>query len=140
MKNNGVRPLLLLFLLTAALSAQQAQQAGPPASELPPILREVGFDQNLDKQIPLDVTFNDENGQSVQVGQYFGGKKPVVLNFVYYDCPMICLQTLSSLASTIKALSQEPGKDFEIVTVSFDPRETPALAFNKEEGVRRAIR
>ena len=133
MINNGVRPLFLPFVLTVALSAQQAQQAGPPASELPPILREVGFDQNLNKQIPLDVTFNDENGQSVQLGLYFGGKKPVVLNFVYYDCPVICLQTLSNLASTLRVVSQEPGRDFEIVTVSFDPRETPALAFNKKK-------
>ena len=133
MINNGVRPLFLPFVLTVALSAQQAQQAGPPASELPPILREVGFDQNLNKQIPLEVTFNDENGQSVQLGLYFGGKKPVVLNFVYYDCPVICLQTLSNLASTLRVVSQEPGRDFEIVTVSFDPRETPALAFNKKK-------
>ena len=123
--------LLLLSLLTAVVSAQQARQAGPVASELPPILREVGFDQNLDKQIPLDITFKDETGASVQIGRYFGAK-PVVLNFVYYDCPMICLQTLSSLASTIKVLSQEPGKDFEIVTVSFDPRETPPLAFSRK--------
>ena len=122
---------LLLASLSGALSAQRAPQAGPPASELPPILREVGFDQNLDQQIPLDVTFKDENGQIVQVGKYFGAR-PVVLNFVYYDCPMICLQTLSGLASTLKVLSQEPGRDFEVVTVSFDPRETPALAFNKK--------
>jgi protein SCO1 len=131
----GVGRVLTLFVIlagTGAVSAQQTQQPGPPASELPPILREVGFDQNLDKQIPLDVTFADENGQSVQVGKYFG-TKPVVLNFVYYDCPIICLQTLSSLASTLKVLSQEPGKDFVIVTVSFDPRETPALAFNKKK-------
>jgi len=123
--------LLLLLSLPVLALAQQARQAGPVASELPPILREVGFDQNLDKQIPLDITFKDELGESVQIGRYFGAKA-VVLNFVYYDCPMICLQTLSSLASTIKVLSQEPGKDFEIVTVSFDPRETPALAFSKK--------
>lgn len=126
-----MRYSLLLLMLTAVVSAQEARQAGPTASELPPILREVGFDQNLDKQIPLDVTFKDEGGEAVQIGRYFGAR-PVVLNFVYYDCPMICLQTLSSLASTIKALSQEPGKDFEIVTVSFDPRETPALALSKK--------
>lgn len=133
--NKGVRPLfwlLLLFTLTAVVSAQQARQVGPPAAELPPILREVGFDQNLDKQIPLDVIFTDENGQPVQIGRYFGAR-PVVLNFVYYDCPMICLQTLSSLASTLKVMTQEPGREFEIVTVSFDPRETPALAFNKKK-------
>ena len=123
--------LLLVWVLTAVVSAQQARQAGPVASDMPPVLREVGFDQNLDKQIPLDVTFNDERGEAVQIGKYFGAR-PVVLNFVYYECPMICLQTLSSLASTIKVLSQEPGRDFEIVTVSFDPRETPALAFSKK--------
>src|SRR5215212_7599607 len=126
---------LFTFWVTLALAgdvaAQQAQQAGPPASELPPILREVGFDQNLDRLIPVDVPFKDENGQVVQVGKYFG-TRPVVLNFVYYDCPMVCLQTLSSLASTIKVLSQEPGRDFEIVTLSFDPRETPALALSKK--------
>jgi protein SCO1 len=122
---------VILASVSVGASAQQAPRPGPSASELPPILREVGFDQNIDKQIPLDVTFKDENGQGVQVGKYFGAR-PVVLNFVYYDCPMICLQTLSSLASTLKVLSQEPGKDFEIVTVSFDPRETPALALNKK--------
>lgn len=131
------RILLGCFVTALVVSAptkvwtQQARQAGPPASELPPILREVGFDQNIDKQIPLDVTFTDESDTPVQVGKYFG-TRPVVLNFVYYDCPVICLQTLSSLASTLTALSQEPGKDFEIVTISFDPRETPALALRKK--------
>ena len=66
--------LLLLSMLTVVVSAQQARQAGPVASDLPPILREVGFDQNLDKQIPLDITFKDENGEAVQIGRYFGAK------------------------------------------------------------------
>jgi protein SCO1/2 len=106
-------------------------QPGLPAASVPPQLREVGFDQNLNQQIPLDVVFNDENGRRVQIGDYFGSR-PVVLNFVYYDCPMLCMLTLNSLAGTMKALSQEPGKDFEMVTVSFDPREKPSLAREKK--------
>ncbi len=123
-----------LVVALFAAGVGHAQPAGPEraASELPPILREVGFDQNLGKTIPLDVTLMDEEGRQVEVGRYFGSR-PVVLNFVYFDCPMICLQTLSSLASTLKVLSQEPGKEFEIVTVSFDPRETPALAAAKKK-------
>jgi protein SCO1/2 len=124
-------PAVLSALLLGACTNAFAQAPGVPSNELPPQLREVGFDQNLDKAIPLDVTFTDEHGQDVQLGTYFGAR-PVVLSFVYYDCPMICLQTLSSLASTLKVLSQEPGKDFEVVTVSFDPRETPELALRRK--------
>lgn len=109
-------------------------QPGLPASAVPAQLREVGFDQNLNQQLPLDGRFKDESGRSVQISDYFGSR-PVVLSFVYYDCPMICMLTLNSLASTLKALSQEPGRDFEIVTVSFDPRETPSLALEKKAGL-----
>jgi protein SCO1/2 len=123
--------LALILVSWGAPGAGGAQTPGRPASELPPILREVGFDQNLDRQIPLDATFTDEKGETVTMARYVG-RRPVVLSFVYYDCPMICLQTLYSMASTLKVLSQEPGRDFEIVTVSFDPRETPALAFSKK--------
>jgi protein SCO1/2 len=120
-----------ILVAATSMSAQSVRDPGIPASQLPAQLREVGFDQNLGKQIPLDVRFKDETGDSIQLSKYFGAR-PVLLSFVYYDCPMICMQTLSSLASALKVLSQEPGKDFEVVTVSFDPRETPALAFNKK--------
>ena len=93
--------------------------------------REVGFDQNLDRLLPLDVPFTDENGGAVRIGDYFGAR-PVVLAFVYYGCPMLCLQSLSSLASTLGVLSENPGEDFEVVSVSIDPRETPALALAKK--------
>jgi protein SCO1/2 len=92
---------------------------------------EVGFDQHLNQALPLDTTFTDENGRPVHVGDYFG-ERPVVLAFVYYGCPMLCLQSLTSLASTLSVLSQEPGKDFEVVNVSIDPRETPEMAREKK--------
>jgi protein SCO1/2 len=122
---------LLVWLLTAVVSAQQARQAGPVASDMPPILREVGFDQNLDQLVPLDTPLVDEAGRAVRLGDFFG-KRPVVLVFAYYDCPMLCTQVINGLASALGVLSLEPGKDFEIVTVSFDPRDTPATATAKK--------
>ena len=98
---------------------------------MPAQLREVGFDQNLNQMLPLDVEFTDEHGRAVKIGEYFG-KRPVVLAFVYYGCPMLCLQSLSSLAATLGVLSENPGDDFEVVSVSIDPRETPALALEKK--------
>ena len=102
-----------------------------PAAELPAAIREVGFDQNLNQMLPLDVAFTDETGARVKIGDYFG-ERPVVLSFVYYGCPMLCLQSLSSLASTLGVLAENPGEDFEVVSISIDPRETPALALEKK--------
>jgi protein SCO1/2 len=102
-----------------------------PASDVPPAIRDVGFDQNLDQALPLDVEFKDENGRTVKIGDYFG-QRPVVLSFVYYGCPMLCLQSLTSLASTLGVLSETPGEDFEVVSISIDPRETPELARDKK--------
>jgi protein SCO1/2 len=128
-----------LFVSVAAASAQMTgtpaagypRTAGTPASALPAPLREIGFDQHLDRPIPLDIPFNDENGRSVRLSEFFGSK-PVVLAFVYYSCPLLCTQVLNSLASTLDVLSLEPGKDVEIVTISFDSRETPDLAAAKK--------
>lgn len=106
-------------------------QPGTPAAEVPAQLREVGFDQNLNAMLPLDVEFTDEDGRTVKIGDYFG-KRPVVLAFVYYGCPMLCVQSLSSLAATLGVLSENPGEDFDVVSISIDPRETPALARDKK--------
>jgi protein SCO1/2 len=124
---------------TAAVHAQMSgaptggyrQPPGAPASAMPKALREIGFDQNLDRPLPLDAEFSDESGRTVRVGEYFGAK-PVVLAFVYYDCPMLCSMVLTSLTSTLETLSLDAGKDFEVVIVSFDPRETPALAATRK--------
>jgi protein SCO1 len=115
----------------AAFAQPRPTTTGAPAAELPAVLRDVGFDQNLEHLLPLDVEFMDEHGRSVRIGDYFG-KRPVVLAFVYYGCPMLCLQSLGSLAATLGVLSENPGEDFEVVSVSIDPRETPTLAFEKK--------
>jgi len=82
--------------------------------------------------LPLDLVFRDESGQSVKLGQYFG-QKPVVLAFVYYDCPMLCTQVLNGMVTSFRVLPFQVGKEFDVVTISFDPRETAALAADKKK-------
>ena len=118
-------------LMSGAPAAGYKREAGMPASALPAPLREIGFDQNIDRPVPLDLPFTDERGRSVRLGDYFG-RRPVVLVFAYYDCPMLCTLVLNSLASSLDVLSLEPGADFEVVTISIDPREKPALASAKK--------
>lgn len=107
-------------------------ETGPPSTGLPPALQQVGIEQKLDQQLPLDLVFRDESGQEVKLGQYFG-KKPVVLAFVYYDCPMLCTQVLNSMVTSFRVLPFQVGNEFDVVTVSFDPRETNALATAKKK-------
>jgi protein SCO1 len=127
-----MRLFLCALLLTSTAHAQtRPTESGLPAAALPSALLEVGFDQHLNRLLPLDTEFRDETGRLVHIGEYFG-KRPVVLAFVYYGCPMLCLQSLSSLASTLGVLSKNVGEDFEVVSVSIDPRETPAMASEKK--------
>ena len=112
-------------------SAGYRQQPGQPASAIPQPLREIGFDQNIDQHIPLDVTFKDETGKTVQIGEYFG-KRPVVMVFAYFECPMLCTQVVNGLASSLGVMSLKPGTDFDVIVVSFDPRDTPAAAAVKK--------
>jgi protein SCO1/2 len=107
------------------------QERGAVASSVPRALQGIGFDQNIDQHIPLDTTFRDESGATVRLGDYFG-RRPVVLVFAYYDCPMLCTQVIHGLSSALGVLSLLPGKDFEIVTVSFNPADTPATALAKK--------
>lgn len=106
-------------------------ETGPVSSGLPAPLRDVRIEQKLSQQLPLDLTFRDESGREVKLGEYFG-RKPVVLAFVYYDCPMLCTQVLNSMVTSFRVLPFEIGKEFDVVTISFDPRETPALAQKKK--------
>jgi protein SCO1 len=116
---------------SAPASAGYKREPGMSASQVPAALREIGFDQNLDQRVPLDVVFRDERGVAVQLGDYFG-RRPVVLVFAYYDCPMLCTQVINGLSSALGVLSLKPGEDFEIVTVSFNPADTPASASAKK--------
>jgi len=117
-----------VFLLSTPLPAQTDNTS---ASERPKILRDVGIDQNLNHQVPLDLTFRDESGQSVQLSRYFG-KKPVVLSLVYFDCPMLCTMVEDGLIQSLKQLKFDVGDQFEVITVSFDPHDKPAVAAAKK--------
>jgi protein SCO1/2 len=101
-------------------------------SGLPPILRQVGFDQRLDAQVPLELPFKDEMGQSVPLREYFGSK-PVILVLAYFRCPMLCTQVLNGLERALLDVPFTIGKEFNVVTVSFDPRDTPAMAAAKKK-------
>jgi protein SCO1 len=104
----------------------------PPANVRPPRLENVGIEQHLDAQVPPGLIFRDENGQTVKLGDYFG-KKPLILNLVYYDCTMLCGEALAGLTGAMRLVKFDMGKEFEVVTVSFDPRETPEIAAAKKK-------
>jgi protein SCO1/2 len=104
---------------------------GPTSSAMPPPLQEVRFDQKLDARLPLDATFKNDRGEVVTLGSLFG-RRPVVLAFVYYDCPMLCNQILNGLVSGLGVLDQTVGKEFDVVAISFDARETPVQAAAKK--------
>jgi protein SCO1/2 len=96
------------------------------------MLRDVGFDQKLDAQVPLGLTFTDEAGRAVRLGDYFDGK-PVILVLAYYRCPMLCTEVLNGLVRALLDVPLDIGKDFHVVTVSFDPREKHELAAAKKK-------
>jgi protein SCO1/2 len=98
---------------------------------MPAALQNVRFEQKLDATLPLDAVFRDEQGAAVKLGDYFG-TRPVVVAFVYYECPMLCNQILNGLVSGIGVLDQTVGTDFDVVAISFDPRETPVMAAAKK--------
>jgi protein SCO1/2 len=107
--------------------------AGPPSTQMPAVLSDVRFDQRLNEQLPLDARFKDDDGRDVRLGDYFGKAKPVVLAFVYYECPMLCTQVLNGLTTSLGVLDETVGRDFDVVAISFDARETPALANGKKK-------
>jgi protein SCO1 len=107
------------------------QKPGTVSTDVPPQLRDVTFKQRLNEMLPLDAAFKDESGRPVTLGQYFGNK-PVLLAFVYYDCPMLCTQVMNGVSSALKVMPFTAGRDFEVVLVSFDPHDTPAIAAEKK--------
>jgi protein SCO1 len=116
--------LVLLVAITLLATVAHAQQ--------PPPIEKMRFDQRLDGQVPLDLQFVDETGKPVRLGDYFG-KKPVILVLAYFRCPMLCTLVLNGLSDAMRELPFTAGKEFNVLTVSFDPRETPELAAKKKE-------
>jgi protein SCO1/2 len=134
--------LFIVALAAVAPTASRAQDLGPAPGErvgagvpsaagMPELLQEVGLDQKLNAQIPLNLTFKDESGRTVKLGDYFGSR-PVILTLNYFECPMLCTEVLNGLTGSLTTLNLSMGKDFDVVTVSFDPRDTPERASAKK--------
>ena len=123
--------LILLFAINSAF----AQVPAPPKPIVPPprILKDIGIEQQLDAQVPADLVFKDEEGKDVRLGDYYG-KRPIVLTLVYYECPMLCTMVLNDLVRGMRGIGTlNLGQDYDVVTVSFDPKETPKLAAAKKK-------
>ncbi len=138
---NGLRAGIMACALTilcassgiAQVSQPGDKQVGLENDRLPALLEKVGIAQRLDAQLPLSLSFVDDAGKQVQLGQYFG-KHPAILALVYYQCPMLCSEELNGLTSALRMVKLTPGKDFDVVVVSIDPTEGPELAATKKRG------
>jgi protein SCO1/2 len=132
-----LRSIFLLALLLSAGAGGFAQavpdNTGPAATNLPTILQNVTFRPELNAQMPLETAFTDESGKSVQLGEYFHQQKPVLLAFVYYGCPMLCTQLEQGVVGSLRMLSFNPGRDYDVVFVSFDDRDTTEMAAAKKK-------
>jgi protein SCO1 len=125
---------IAVLLVSGGIARSQSvpSNIGVSSTTMPAQLQNVGFDPQLTAQIPLDLSFVDENGGNVQLRDYFK-QKPVVLAFVYYGCPMLCNQVEQGVVGALRMLSFTPGRDYEVVFVSFDPRESPDMAAQKKK-------
>jgi protein SCO1 len=143
----AVAAIVLAVCAFGAVRAQKVEHYNSPlyspkayepsvgtSSGLPDALKEIGIEQKLGDQLPLDVEFKDETGQPVKLGSYFGKGRPVVIAFVYYECPMLCNEVLNGLTGSLKGMSLDAGKDFDVIALSFDARENekPGLGKNKK--------
>jgi protein SCO1/2 len=129
------RTAAALVLVGSLLTTAPPRALADPA--LPQVLKDVGFDQRLNESIPLDATFRDEDGREVKLGEYFGAQ-PVVLVMAYFRCPMLCTQVLNGLVEGLRESRLTIGKDFRVVTVSFDPSDSPKMAAAKKKNYVRA--
>jgi protein SCO1/2 len=144
-------PMLKLFvltlLLTFAVQAQKSEHYNSPlysprvydpqqdtGTGLPPALQDIGIEQKLGEQLPLETEFKNEDGETVKLGSYFKKERPVILALVYYECPMLCNEVLNGLTGSLKGMSLDAGKDFDVIAISFDARENEkqGLAKNKK--------
>ena len=129
--------IALFAALLAAAAPVRAQglapdDAGDPATAKPGLLKKIGIDQRLHQQVPLDLVFTDETGRDAPLGEFFG-KRPVILALVYYECPMLCTQVLNGVVSALSVLTFDVGREYEVVAVSINPKETPGLAAQKKQ-------
>ena len=137
-----------LLLMVAAAFPQKSEHYNSPlyaprkydpsqsvGAGLPEALKKIGIEQKLGGQMPLETEFKDESGRTVKLGEFFNKSRPVILAFVYYECPMLCNEVLNGLTGSLKGISLDAGKDFDVVAISFDARENdkPDLARNKKE-------
>lgn len=142
--------LIIISLTFISASAQRVEHYNSPlyspktydpnrpetSNGLPNVLKTVGIEQKLGDQLPLDAVFKNEDGKQVKIGEYFGKGRPVILALVYYECPMLCNEVLNGLTGSLKGISFDAGKEFDILAISFDARENdkPDLAKNKKAG------
>ncbi len=141
--------VIIVLLIIGNVSAQKTEHYNSPlyapktydpnefgtSSGLPTALKGVGIEQKLNEQLPLEAVFKDENGKEVKLGEYFGKERPVILALVYYECPMLCNEVLNGLTGSLKSLTFDTGKDFDVVAISFDANENDKseLTKNKKE-------
>jgi protein SCO1/2 len=121
--------------LNSPLYRSKTYDQGAPSSsgKLPKILKNIGIEQKLGEQLPMDAELEDENGNTVKLQAFFQNDKPVIVAFVYYSCPMLCNEVLNGLTASLQKNSLKSGKDFEVVAISFDPRDTPEIARGKKQ-------
>ena len=134
----SLRRALAIAIATVVCAGSAAAQVGrtspdpgDAARDKPGLLSKIRIDQRLNHQVPLDLPFTDETGKAVRLGDYFG-KRPVILALVYYECPMLCTQVLNGLVTALGVMQFEPGREFDVIAVSFNPREGPGLASQKK--------
>jgi protein SCO1/2 len=141
-KRSSVALLVAAGMVLSTASGAWARPADgtavPPSSEVPTALSNIGIDQNLGAQVPLDAVFTEDNGQTVKLGEIFNDKRPAVLVMVYFECPMLCTMVLNDLVRTMNGVSSlTAGKDFDVIAISINPNETPELASKKKAGYLR---
>jgi protein SCO1 len=132
--HNSILTVCILLVVMGAPTFAQVNSGimSAPANTRPPLLQNVGIEQHLNTQIPPDLSFRDETGKTVKLGDYFG-RKPLIMNLVYYNCTMLCGEALAGLASAMRLVKFDVGNEFDVITVSFDPRETPEMAAAKKK-------
>jgi len=138
---NGLRRLTALtwpaLLLATGAAFASSTSSTVPSTEMPGVLKAVGYDQRIGERVPLDVPWQDEAGRPVKLGDYLGtpGHRPAVLVLAYYHCPMLCDLVLQGVETGLKPLSLDPGRQFDVLVASIDPAETPAMAAKKKREI-----